>query len=418
MAPNRGLPTHRTRHTSSRGSLRRWMLPWTLLALILLAPAGGVHAQTTFAGVTSYRVTGAPNYSNPGGEPFWSSIPWVDAPLTASVPPGGGHTPDVLVKSANDGFNVFMLFRWNESVGPAYVSEEEVYRAANGSLVPLDPAATQNVTQLFYNSTYYYPDRVAMLWFLENASQRAQSPAMKLGSEGAITDGAGEIWHWQANPTDNSPLDTGFPGGYTDPAGNPIYPPDNLSFAESDYTNTTGFFVVPGSFGAGAPNLDPYADPFAIHVGSMFDNTTKQWTVEMVRTFTTTGAAAAYQVQLETGTSYYVAFAVWNGRLGESAEFKSISAWYNLTVSAMPAPATATPTGGVDPILASVVAAGTLIVGLALGMLIRWKPEGAAGKPGNRASFWRRDRTAGPPSEGTGEPPTGRGPGGGNDPGG
>ncbi len=390
-----------------------------LLVSLALAPSGGVRAQTTFAGITSYRVDGAPNYSDPGSEAFWAPIPWTDAALAASVAPGGGHTQGVLVKSANDGFNVYLLFRWNDSVGPAYLSEPELYRAPNGTLQPLPPNPGSNITQLFYNSTYYYPDRVAVLWFLENASQRAESPAMQLGTNGAITQGAGEIWHWQADPTDNNPQDAGFPGGYTDPAGNPIYPADNLSFAGSDYTNTTGFFVVPGSF-PGAPNLEPYADPFQIHVGNVFNSTTKQWTVEMVRTFTT--AAAAYQVQLRTGLSYYVAFAVWNGRLGESAEFKSISAWYNLTISAasegIPAPTPAGPAGGVDPGLAAVVAAGTLIVGLAIGLVLRWKPEGAATPPQARAPTSGRAEAQEPGGEGGSEPPPGQRPGGGLGPGG
>ncbi len=392
-----------------------------LLAFLVFAPAGGARAQTTFANITSYRVNGAPNYSDPGSEPFWASIPWTDAALAASVAPGGGHTANVLVKSANDGFNAYVLFRWNDSAGPAYVSEPELYRAPNGTLQPLPPNPGGNITQLFYNSTYYYPDRVAVLWFLENASQRAQSPAMQLGTNGAITQGAGEIWHWQADPTDNNPQDAGFPGGYTDPAGNPIYPPDNLSFAESDYTNTTGFFVVPGSIG-GAPNLDPYADPFQVHVGNVFNSTTKQWTVEMVRTFTTSGAAAAYQVQLRTGLSYYVAFAVWNGRLGESAEFKSISAWYNLTISATPgatpAPTPAGAAGGVDPGLAAVVAAGTLIVGLAIGLVLRWKPEGAATPPQALAPTPGREETDESGRGGGDEPPPGQRPGGGQGPGG
>lgn len=404
------------REHSHRIALRA--TPWLVVAALLLVPIPGARAQTTFTTIMSYRVTGAPNYTDPGGEPFWSAIPWTDVPLAASVSPGGGHTPAVRVKSANDGFDVDMLFQWNDSAGPSYESQPELYRAPNGTLQPLPPNPTGNITQLYSNASYYYPDRVAMLWFLENASQRAESPAMRLGSDGAITQGAGELWHWQSNPTDNNRLDTGFPGGYTDPAGNPIYPADNLSFAEDDYTNTTGFFVIPGSFGAGAPNLDPYANPFLIRVGSAFDNTTKEWTVEMVRTFTTTGAAAAYQVQLETGSNAYVAFAVWNGRMGESAEFKSVSAWYNLTIRDTPASVPTAPTGGVSPALAAVVAVGTLLVGLAVGLVLRAKPEGArpdargaaTGEPGERDETGA-PRDSGPPPPGGGEAggPGGRG---------
>ncbi len=197
-----------------------------------------------------------------------------------------------------------------------------------------------------------------------------------IGSNGAITGGAADIWHWQSNPTDNSRNDTGFPGGYTSPLGDPVFPPDNLSFAEDDYTNTTGFFVTAGSFGKDAPNLDPYANPFVVLAGSSYSLANRTWTVEMVRSFTTD--AAHYRVQLATDSTYYVAFAVWQGKLGESSHFKSVSQWYTLTISDKPVtgpggPQTtsSSPTPGVSVLLAAAVAAGTLIVGFAAGSVIR-----------------------------------------------
>jgi DMSO reductase family type II enzyme heme b subunit len=355
------------------------VLVMTIAIDILLVRAGPivVNAQNVSGGITSYRVSGAPNYALPGRETFWDTISWTEVPLAASVSPGGGHTPNVLVKSANDGYDIYILFRWNDSVGPSFGSSNEMYASPNGTLLPLNPADTAQVKQLFYNSTYYYPDRVAMLWFLQNASERQQSPAMQLGSDGAITGGAAEIWHWQTNPTDNSPNDTGFPGGYTDPSGAAVYPPDNMSFAEDDYTNTTGFYVIAGSFGAGAPNLAPYADPYNVHVGNYFSDSNKSWTVEMVRSFTTD--ASAYREQLTTNSTYYVAFAVWNGKLGESSHIKSVSQWYTLTITDQtppqpPAPSVPTQ-GGVTIGSATVVGVGLLIVGIIIGIIVRPRPK-------------------------------------------
>jgi hypothetical protein len=329
-------------------------------------------AQTSFTDITSYRVSGAVNFSNPGSESFWNAIPWTNVTLAATVSPGGGHTSYVLVKSANDGFNIYMLFQWTDSQGPSYLADNEVYTAPNGSLVPLTPAATTQVDQLYYNSTYYYPDRVAMLWYIGSSTSQQPSPRMQLGTDGAITGGAAEIWHWQSNPTDNSPSDTGFPGGYTDPAGNPIYPPDNLSFAEDDYTNTTGFFVAAGSFGASAPNLLPNASPFVVLAGNQYSQANKTWTVEMERSFTT--SSSQYNVQLQTGLSYAVAFAVWQGKLGESLDFKSVSQWYMVTISDKPYPAQASAQSastGVGVEVAAAVAVGTLLVGIAIGSLVK-----------------------------------------------
>ena len=358
----------------------------TILCLAVVIEWGGsgvVQAQGTFVNLTSYRVAAAPNYTLPGSESFWDRIGWTNVQLGASVSPGGGHIPDVLVKSANDGFNIYVLFRWNDSVGPSFGSSTEVYTAPNGTLLPLNPAETANVTQLFYNSTYYYPDRVAMLWFLQTPATRQQSPAMILGSDGAITGGAANIWHWQSNPTDNNANDTSFPGGYTDPSGSPIFPNNNASFAEDDYTNTTGFYTIGGSFGATSPNLDPYADPYVVHVGNYFSDSNKTWTVEMVRSFTISDASQ-YRVQLATGSSYYVAFAIWNGKLGESSHIKSVSQWYTLTVSdqAPPSPPVVTPTpSGISPTLAAAVGIGLLVVGTIIGTVLRSKPEEGTVQP-------------------------------------
>ena len=331
-------------------------------------------AQDSLPKVTSFRVDGAPDYNAPGNESFWKGMEWTDVPLAASVSPGGGHTQNVLVKSANDGFNVYVLFRWDDKVGPSFGSESELYTAPNGTLLPLSDESTATVNQLFYNSTYYYQDRVAMLWFIGDTSQKQQSPVMELGTNGAITGGAADIWHWQSVPTDNDPRDPDFPGGYTDPTGATIYPPNNASYAENDYTNMTGFFVTGGSFGADSPNLDPYADPFIVHVGNSFSETNQTWTVEMVRSFTVSDASQ-YRVQLKTGSDYYVAFAVWNGKLGESAHVKSVSQWYDLTISDQPPPAASTtitqPTSlGVSTTLAGVVGLGLLIVGLIIGAIV------------------------------------------------
>jgi len=360
------------------------LLGLVLIALISLAPVLlsaspqlRVHAQqSSFTNIVSYRVAGAPNYTLPGNESFWNAISWTSVPLSASVSPGGGHTSHVLVKSANNGFDIYVLMRWNDTAGPSYLGSTEAFKAPNGTIVNLNPALTQNATQLIYNSTYYYPDRAAVLWFIAPSSLRQQAPVMMLGTNGALTGGAAEIWHWQSNPTDNNPNDTLFPGGYTDPKGTPIYPQDNLSFAEDDYTNTTGFYVVAGNFGNSTPNLAPYADPYIVHAGNSYSYTNKTWTVEMVRVMQTSDASN-YRAQLKTGSTAYIALAVWNGRMGESSNLKSVSQWLTLTVSGSTASTSTSSTtstsvsGEVTVPLAAAVAAGVLIAGIVIGTVIR-----------------------------------------------
>lgn len=358
----------------SRVTVRFAVMSAVLLMIVFSSSKLSSAYAQSYPNITSYRVSGAPDYNAPGNESFWSTIDWTNMPLAASVSPGGGHTSELSVKSANDGFNIYVLLKWTDEVGPSFGTDSEVYTAPNGTLISLSADVTGNVTQLFHNATYYYPDRVAVLWFL--GGSRQQSPAMELGSNGAITGGAADIWHWQSTPTDNNPSDSAFPGGYTDPTGKTLYPNDNMSFAEDDFTNMTGFFVTAGNF-AGAPNLDPYADPFSIHVGNAFSDSNKTWSVEMVRSFTTSDPT--YQVQLVPGATYYAAFAVWNGMLGESAHIKSVSQWYTITVSNTPPPypsPLANQTVAVAPTLAAAVGLGLLITGVIIGIVIRSKNKG------------------------------------------
>ncbi len=192
------IKVNHTKIIFSRAAFRPRTVP--VLAILLLSlTALSVHAASAataslpLSRITSYRVDGAPNYSIPGNESFWKSISWTTAPLVASVKPGGGHTPNLLIKSANDGFNIYVLFRWNDRQGPSYGSSTEEYTLPNGTSVPLNPANSTFVKQLFYSPTYYYPDRVAVLWFIGDPLARNQTAQMKLGTNGALNGGAAEI---------------------------------------------------------------------------------------------------------------------------------------------------------------------------------------------------------------------------------
>lgn len=355
--------------------MRRISLAVVALVLVSLTTSPGIlnraAAQSTPPHITSYRVSGAPNYSAPGNESFWNNIGWTNVPLIASVSPGGGHASSVLVKSANDGFNIYVLFRWNDSQGPSFGSSPEEYMRANGQLALLYPQNTSVVKQLFYNSTFYYPDRVAMLWFLNGP--RDIVPQMQLNSTGAITSGSANIWHWQSNPTDNNPGDPGFPGGYVNPRGVPIFPPNNASFAENDFTNRTNFYLVGGNV-TGPFIIDPFSNPFVILAGNSFSTTNRTWTVEMVRPLVVL-QDVPNNVQLNVGSSYFVGFAVWNGRMGESQHIKSVSQWYTLAVSNLSPPSNlaSSPSGGVSLTLAAAAGGGLLLAGLIIGIVL--KPE-------------------------------------------
>ncbi len=115
-----------------RGAKVRFVVLSAILLTILLFSSRSspmVNGQT-YPNITSYRVSGAPNYDAPGNESFWSTMDWTNVPLAASVSPGGGQTSEVSIKSANDGFNVYVLLKWTDMVGPSFGWDGELYRAS------------------------------------------------------------------------------------------------------------------------------------------------------------------------------------------------------------------------------------------------------------------------------------------------
>jgi cytochrome b558/566 subunit A len=80
---------------------------------------------------------------------------------------------------------------------------------------------------------------------------------------------------------------------------------------------------------------------------------------------------AKYRVQLEVGSTYFVGFAIWNGKMGESSHIKSVSQWYKLAVTNQAPSAPAVATGGVSLTLAAADGAGLLVVGLIAGLMVR-----------------------------------------------
>ncbi|HET7405331.1 MAG TPA: ethylbenzene dehydrogenase-related protein, partial [Candidatus Bathyarchaeia archaeon] len=131
-----------------------------------------------------------------------------------------------------------------------------------------------------------------------------------------------------------------------------------------------GFFLVGGNSTQTPPVIDPYSDPFIILAGNSFSAVNKTWTVEMVRPLAVS-QDSRYNVQLSVGSSYFVGFAVWNGRMGESAHIKSVSQWYSITVSNESPLTPAIPAAGISLALASASGAGLLIAGLVIGVLLR-----------------------------------------------
>jgi len=236
------------------------------------------------------------------------------------------------------------------------------------------PEDTAGYVSLFYNSTYYYPDRFAIMWLLGGVpstwTQVAYTPHMMPGTSGALSAGQAEIWFLNSNPRANNTQDSGYPGptffNRTSPPPYVHHPqyndPLNLGYLPNQgliadlFVNGSSIYYIGGNYQASFPSIDnphitPWQvangmanlsqlwDPSVVATGFQFVNTpTGQYMIaEFARTFSTVGVSGGqgeshYQIQLQPGQTYHVAFAVFQGGAGESVDFKSISFWWNLYI--------------------------------------------------------------------------------------
>ena len=236
------------------------------------------------------------------------------------------------------------------------------------------PEDTAGYVSLFYNSTYYYPDRFAIMWLLGGVpstwTQVAYTPHMMPGTSGALSAGQAEIWFLNSNPRANNTQDSGYPGptffNRTSPPPYVHHPqyndPLNLGYLPNQgliadlFVNGSSIYYIGGNYQASFPSIDnphitPWQvangmanlsqlwDPSVVATGFQFVNTpTGQYMIaEFARTFSTVGVSGGqgeshYQIQLQLGQTYHVAFAVFQGGAGESVDFKSISFWWNLYI--------------------------------------------------------------------------------------
>jgi hypothetical protein len=244
------------------------------------------------------------------------------------------------------------------------------------------PQDTAEFVNLYHNDTYVYPLRVAVMWDLGGVPSDwfkvAYTPHMELGTPGAFSAGEVEVWHWNSNPRSNNTMDLGYAGilssitgvswtlanythcpQYNDPLNLGYLPHQGL--VADMFVNGSSIYYIGGipfvtTFPAlNNPKISAWQwlegnytpselwDPSVVATGdrlSTAPNGQTYLTLEFARTFTTTGVSSClsqggeskYQVQFEPGKVYHVAFAWFQGAIGESVDFKSISLWWNVYI--------------------------------------------------------------------------------------
>ncbi|AGJ63786.1 cytochrome b558/566 subunit A [Saccharolobus islandicus] len=215
----------------------------------------------------------------------------------------------------------------------------------------------------YTNSSWYYPDRTAIMWYVANNVPTKDD--MNLGGEqpGEVFDGftfkyaggslaqqggAANIWMWVSGATwNNATYDPAFKANiwenltFLNSTSIPYTDPGDHGFAVPLYTNNTNIYEVDtgGIWYTPVASSGLNGSLFFIWTGATYQN--GYWTVEFARPLAVPSAYANWMPNITVGKTYYVAFAVWQGKLGETLFDKSITSNF-LTLELVTTPPTST----------------------------------------------------------------------------
>ncbi len=214
----------------------------------------------------------------------------------------------------------------------------------------------------YTNSTWYYPDRAAIMWYL--GSGTPTKDGMNIGGKypgqsfdgvtfneagGSLVQqgGSANIWMWVSGATwNNATYDPAFKANLWENeslTGLPYVDPGDHGFAVPLYTNNTNMFEVDtsGIWYTPVKSSGLNGSLFFIWTGAKYEN--GSWVVEFARPLAVPSQYQPFMPNITVGNTYYVAFAVWQGRLGETLFDKSITSSF-LTLELVTTPPTTTST--------------------------------------------------------------------------
>ncbi len=361
---------------------------WLIFLSVSYAINGGENQLAT---IYVTQVSSGPNFQNPGGESFWSSIPATNVPLIAANSyPGtpSGYTDHVSVKMAwtPSGGGLLMIrmefppYKTVSSTPPS-LGVPVVNDSSHSQLVPMYNSSCiypyescyggtypQNVgfLPLAIGPSYVYPEQaIVMLGMHPGANtdgwyQVSYKPKMVLGTSGALGTGSGgdaELWIWSRSPTDNS--SSAYPGikflNGTNVDPSMFGMPPHASYAIDGYTNATSFYQLGGippssqfpfinnaqlyttNLSSVSVPVSQLTNPFEVQAKGQTPSaqTNNDWVVEFVRPLQTSTANGEnnYQLQMNTSSSqnYHIAFAVSQEAASQTylIYYNSVSFWWN-----------------------------------------------------------------------------------------
>jgi len=303
----------------------------------LLTASGGRFAASQEAVLTAMKADQEIPVREPW-DPFWSRLPRVDLPLSAqqTLPPMGGSRWTLTARAVQDDTSVYIAVEWT------------------------DPAPSRSVA-----TTQAFTDAVAVQF---PAVASTSVPALCMGDPTATMN----IWQWRAawqadvNRGSRANADAQYPNTDVDGypfADDPVFRPGEYvgnPFSQRDRSSAVDNLVASGF---GSLTADPVA---SVQGWGQFRN--GRWRVVFARPL---AIGREGNVDLAPDDWTDVAFAVWDGGVGERNGMKSVGNFVRLNLTSEPL----TPAGASFPFWPAPFFA-FLGLWVAVGwVLLAWKPQ-------------------------------------------
>jgi hypothetical protein len=148
--------------------------------LISLANPPLVAAQAPE--IVAKRIEGTVTVDGLATESVWAKAPAVTIPLSASTDEGG-HVSSITVKAVNNGEWLYLLIQWEDPTA-------SLLQNVTAESHPVEEEEEEEEEEMAAEQE----DRLAVMWYIRG--NLMAYPCMKMGTNGAVTQGEVDLWHW------------------------------------------------------------------------------------------------------------------------------------------------------------------------------------------------------------------------------
>ncbi|MCS4538289.1 MAG: ethylbenzene dehydrogenase-related protein [Thaumarchaeota archaeon] len=306
-----------------------------ILALLLGAPLS-IQPAKGAADIVALKTQNPVVVDGIPSETFWSQTQPTVLSL-AGTTVYGGKVPEMWVRAAHDGKNIYILMQWpdtkeSRTSGPA----RRLNLSTPGNLIG----------QYHANATHYYADAGLVTWWMgaqkptvipATNNEMGGSPTRRASLFGWTASDKAELWAWKSSALDmGNPywpyagLDVGVTTWHWgDNTGKPYTMP--YSAAYQGLFNSTGYWILGDGLLHSKGCQQPGTKNFEVRARGVWNG--GMWTLELSRPLVSSPENRPYTLSLESGNTYWAVFGAQDGNKGEWEEVASRSNWVSVELS-------------------------------------------------------------------------------------